>query len=176
MKPYLYLMLGYPGSGKSHFAERLAKETGAVRLNSDRMRYYLYKNPHEHHTRSDHEQITGAISCAAISVIQAGYSVIYDLNNNFTSDRLAYAVLAREHGANAITVWVKTPLKVAVERGAMRPLSQEHIRVTPDWTKRVAAEIEAPSPSEPHIIIDGRLDFQLQYDSFREQLSKLFRC
>lgn len=175
MKQYLYLMLGYPGSGKSHFALGLAEKTGAVRFNSDRMRHYLYENPHEHHDRKSHEEIANAISAAASSVMQAGYSVICDLNNNFTRDRLKYSALASRHNVSTVIIWVKTPLEVAIERGANRPLSQEHIRVTPAWVKRVAAEIEAPQPDELCIEIDGTQDFQLQYDSFRKQLRKLKR-
>lgn len=166
-------MLGYPGSGKSQFARQLAAETGAVRFNSDRMRHFLFKNPHEHHSRKDHTRIMNAINSAAFFVMQSGHSVIYDLNNNLVSDRLACIEFANEHDAPIIIIWVKTPIETAIERGALRPLSQEHIRVTPDWIKRVAAEIEAPLSSELCIEIDGTVDFQLQYDSFRDQLSKL---
>ena len=173
MKRCLYLMLGHPGSGKSYFAQRLAREIGAVRFNSDRMRHHLFNNSHEHHSRADHEHIINAINCAAISVLQSGYSIIYDINNNFVSDRKAYAALSKEYGACTIIIWVKTPLEVATERGASRPLSQEHIRIDSTWIERVAAELEAPSLDEPCIEIDGTLEFQLQYNSFRNQLSKL---
>lgn len=173
MKRYLYLMLGHPGSGKSYFAQQLAAEIGAVRFNSDRMRHHLFKDPHEHHSRSDHEHIVNAINCAAISVLQSGYSIIYDINNNFVSDRRAYAALSKEHGACTVIIWIKTPLEVATERGASRPLSQEHIRIDPAWVERVAAELETPSLDELYIEIDGTLEFQRQYSSFRNQLSKL---
>lgn len=170
MKQCLYLMLGYPGSGKSHFARGLASELGAVRFNSDVLRHYLYENPHEHHTRDDHHQIIRTMNAAAVSVIQSGYSVIYDMNNNFANDRLRCSAHIKKYEVPVIVVWVVTPLGVAIKRGGLRPLSQEHTRVTPEWIKRVAAEIEAPGLSELCIKIDGRHDFEQQYASFRAQL------
>jgi adenylate kinase family enzyme len=35
MKPrYLFMLLEYPGSGKTYFSERLASKIGAVRINA----------------------------------------------------------------------------------------------------------------------------------------------
>lgn len=170
MKQYVYLMLGYPGSGKSFFARQLAEQIGAVRFNSDQMRHHLFDSPQEHHTRDDHKLITGAINYAASAVLCAGYSAIYDFNNNFVKDRMLTADLVKRLGACVIVVWIKTPLALATERGTTRTLSREHIRVTSDWIQRVAAEIEVPISDELCIEIDGRVDFSRQYDQFSEQL------
>lgn len=168
-------MLGCPGSGKSYFAGLLGEKMHMARFNSDHMRQHLYSNPLEHHTRQDHLQIVGAINYAAQAVLRVGHSAIYDLNNNFASDRQKTAILAREFGATTIIVWVKTPLAVAIERGATRPTSREHIRVPPDWIERVAAEIEPPRADELCIEIDGMLQFEAQYKQFQEQMRVFMR-
>lgn len=165
-------MLGYPGSGKSYFAGQLAKEINAIRFNSDVMRHYLFRDPIDHHGRSDHKLVTSAINGAVASVLQAGHSVIYDLNNNFIEDRQNYARIAEQYDTQCIIVWIKTPLDLAVERGALRPASQEHITVDRAWVERIAAEIEEPMPIELRIEIDGTVDFKAQYSSFCEQKKK----
>ena len=40
----LFMMLGYPGSGKTTFARQLAETYGMVRISSDDLRPYMYKD------------------------------------------------------------------------------------------------------------------------------------
>ena len=173
MKPHVFLMLGAPGSGKTHFAKTLAEKTSAIRFNSDFIRQHLFDNPADHHTRQDHLDILRMVNCAAVPVLQAGHSVIYDLNNNFAEDRFNIASNAQLIGIPTVVVWVKTPIIVAIERGTTRTLSKEHIRVSPQHIERVAAEIEAPGKTEFCIEIDGMIEPDDQHNQFLQQFRQL---
>jgi predicted kinase len=53
MTKQLYIMLGYPGSGKSTFARQLADRIGAIRISQDYLRKTTFKNPRDHMTTDD---------------------------------------------------------------------------------------------------------------------------
>ena len=164
-------MLGYPGSGKSHFSKQLAKKIKAIRLNSDHLRKHIFDKPAEHHNAADHPIVFGSLAYAAHEALSAGHSVVCDANYNFLKDRQKYAKIAQRLSANAITIWIKTPLETAIERGNSRELTNEQVRFNEDHIKRTASELEPPcSPDEKCIEIDGTLDFDHQFAEFKKKL------
>lgn len=172
MNQTLYLMLGYPGSGKSHFSKQLAEKINAVRLNSDHLRKHLFEKPEEHHGPKDHLLVFGALAYAAHEALKAGHSVICDANYNFVKDRQKYAKIAQQFNVKTIVVWVKTPLEMAVERGAERTLTDEQIRLGAEHIKRVANELQPPClPEETCIEIDGLMAFDRQFEQFTKQVT-----
>jgi predicted kinase len=174
MNHSLFLMLGYPGSGKSHFSKQLAKKIKAIRLNSDHLRKHIFDKPEEHHSTDDHPIVFGSLAYAAREALSAGHSVVCDANYNFLKDRQKYAKIAQQLSADAITIWIKTPLEMAIERGGSRELTSEQVRFNEDHIRRVASELEPPClPDEKCIEIDGTLDFDHQFAMFEEKLNSL---
>lgn len=183
-KKYLFLMLGVPGSGKSYFAERLAKELGAVNLNSDAMRMAIFKSREEtdriYHSegRSILNTYTfGAINYATSSALKSGFSVVYDANNNTRQERHDTSMATCNNIVQPIVVWVKTPQDVAVRRAQERRETSSDRKLSNDeaskYIQKIADEIEAPSQGEVSIIIDGTAPFEEQYESFNKQLAEL---
>ncbi|HMI08828.1 MAG TPA: ATP-binding protein [Candidatus Saccharimonadales bacterium] len=174
MKRTLYLMLGYPGSGKSHFSKRFATQIKALRLNSDHLRRHLFDKPEEHHGSTDHLLVFGALAYAAHEALSAGHSVVCDANYNFVKDRARYAAIAHKLGADVAVIWIKTPIDIAVERGENREITNDQMRFAPEHVLRVASEIEAPSmPDEYYVEIDGTLEFEDQFAQFKKQIRSL---
>ena len=183
-KPYLFLMLEFPGSGKSYFAERLAREMSALHLNSDAMRLAIFGSRDETDRiyHSDYRPVLntytfGAMNCATKSALNNGISVVYDANNNSIRERADTLGVLENDNIFPVVVWVSVAKEIAVERvmsrretNVQRKLSEEDART---YIDKIDNDIEAPDESENIIRIDGAIPFEQQYESFKKQLMHL---
>lgn len=180
-KSYLFLMLGLPGSGKTYFAENLAKKMGAIHLNSDAMRMAIFGSREEtdkiYHSKSRlilNTYTFGALNYAALSALKSGSSVIYDANNNTEQERLDTVAAMQGDGAVPVVVWVQTAQEVAVKRVLERRETASQRRLSADvaqaYITKIAGETEPPSKDESLIIIDGTIPFEDQFIAFSNQL------
>ena len=71
-------MVGLPGSGKSEFAEKYAKETDSVVISSDQMREQLYGDVNE---QSKNNELFDIIDNAIINSLKCKQSIILDATN-----------------------------------------------------------------------------------------------
>jgi predicted kinase len=177
-KRYLFLMLGFPGSGKSYVADWLAPHLKAVHLRGDEMRLRMFNENHpELHTWKYQQQVIGAMQYAVGQVLEAGYSVIYDSNHNSVKGRLPMEEVAKKGGAIPVIVWVKAPLDVAKERvlarAAKAPKGGIHEIFGIDFVDRMANNLQAPTENEFAIELDGTQTEEAQRASFEEQLAAL---
>jgi len=182
-KQLLLLMLGFPGSGKSYFAERLAREMSALHLNSDAMRLAIFGSRDETDRiyHSDYRPVLntytfGAMNYVAQSVLKAGSSVVYDANNNTRQERLEIIKSLNNSNVQVIVVWVQTSVDVAVRRSVKRRESTTQRQLSAEdasvYIEKIASQIEEPGDEEKVIKIDGVIGFEGQYRQFREQLKK----
>lgn len=170
---YLFLMIGFPGSGKSYFARQMAEAMGVVRLNGDGARYFMYTDDATRHNPSNNPQVFGALNYAMIEILRAGKSVVIDASHNRYKDRDEKPALVAPFGAKVVLVWVQTPLEEAIQREASRDLTPEQIRVPRDAYEFLVNSLQPPRAGEAHIIIDGTGTFVKQLDSFKKQLRQL---
>jgi predicted kinase len=174
-KRYLFLMLGFPGSGKSYVAGWLAPHMKAVRLRGDEMRLRMFnENNPELHTWKYQQQVIGAMQYAVGQVLEAGYPVIYDSNHNSVKGRIPLEEVARKSGAVPVIVWVKAPLEVAKERVLARAAQGGMHKVFGiDFVDRMANNLQPPTNEELAIELDGTQSEDQQRASFEEQLAGL---
>lgn len=181
---YIFLMLGLPGSGKSYFAENLAKKMGAVHLNSDAMRLAIFKSRSET-DRIYHSDLRptlntytfGALNYAAASALRTDSSVIYDACNNTRKERLDTALALQEDGVIPVVLWVETPTEEAIKRAIQRRESDIQHRLSEqaarEYVTKIESEIEVPDAQENSIQIDGTISFEQQYETFKKQLAEI---
>jgi len=173
MKPILFTTIGGPGSGKSYFTSNLTQSIPMVRLNNDAMRTALFDEPMLPENMHNYRTIYGAMDYATRASLQAGMSVIYDANVNQRELREKNVQIAAETGADAITLWVKTPFDVCVQRVTSRNITDEQFRVGSETVKKHFDSLEEPDDTERVIIIDGTATPDEQIQQFRSQLSQL---
>jgi predicted kinase len=177
---YLFMFLGYPGSGKTYFSERLAKKTGAVRINADALRVRLFgtieaAKAFDAQTGLLNKLTFNALDYTMTQVLKSGNSVICDYQHNARSMRAARARVATDNGAVPIVVWVRTPRDEAIRRGSERPASLNHRQHSVDkmdaLIERTLTQLEEPVSPEKVIVIDGLMSFPDQWVSFQRQLA-----
>ncbi|HKR81970.1 MAG TPA: ATP-binding protein [Candidatus Saccharimonadales bacterium] len=155
MSAKLYLMLGYPGAGKTTTAKMIAEQTGAVRLSSDELRFMMFEQPH--FTNDEHNTVYRTLDYLTELLLNHGVSVIYDANlNRFQHRQEKYAICERV-GAEAVLLWLKTPRDLAKERA----LHEDRSHFAPkDETlesmfERITEVFEPPTETEHPIVLDG---------------------
>jgi len=175
------MLLGHPGSGKTHFSKQLAEKIGAVRVNADAMRVSMFgtieaAKAFDAGTGALNKLVFGALDYVALQILKSGNSVVSDFQHNKKSIRAHTMQIANENGAKAVVVWIKTPREIAIQRGIeraealdQRKFSDEKMQALVDKSMQL---LEAPE-DELVITLDGEMPFDQQYQSFVQQLHDL---
>lgn len=173
MKPTLFLLLGYPGSGKSTFSRQLAASEDIVRVNSDELRTYMFADTEQIHNPGNNTAVFGALDYVTERLLKANCSVIFDANNNRIKDRAKHERLAADCGAQTVVLWVKTPLEVARLRDKERESIPGYTPIPPKRYDEIVAALQVPIGEEKVIAIDGLVSFEEQLASFRAQMASV---
>lgn len=157
MKPTLFLMLGYPGAGKTTVSELIAQQSRAVHLSSDKFRLHMFPKPD--FGQPEHDAVYGALDYMTELFLAHGLSVIYDANLNRYRHRKDKYDICERAGASAVLLWLQTPHDLAKQRatelGMNDPARRPYGNLDKGVFDRLAREIEPPHDDERVIKIDG---------------------
>lgn len=151
----LFLLLGYPGAGKSTVSRGLAERFGLTRINSDDLRRYMYDNVEAIRNTHNNPAVFGALDYVAEKLLAAGQSVIYDANNNRRKDRIDAGKLAAKYDARPVIIWIRTPLDVAKARNDGRTPDEGYGRIPEARYTQLVANLQEPMADETVIELDG---------------------
>ena len=155
-KPVLYLMLGYPGSGKTTAARMIHKLTGAEHLWADKIRNGRYPSPS--HSHEENLDLYTFLNNLTEELLAQGKSVIFDTAFNFYKDREYLRSIAEKHDAAVIVVWVRTAKELAKERATHEDHASRNAypyKMSLNRFKRIAGNLESPQPNERYVVLDG---------------------
>lgn len=138
--PYVLMMVGVPGSGKSYVAEQLSAMLNLSVLSSDKFREELSGDANDQSVSREAWQL---VYDRAALALQRGDSVIVDGRHNALVGRRRDTSRYLQSGAKAvIAVWVDTPLGTSLERNRSRS------RVVPEEViERMQNNIDRTPPS-----------------------------
>jgi predicted kinase len=173
MKLTLFLLLGYPGAGKSTLSKQLVKHYGFVWVNTDEIRPYMYDNTEDIRNPQNNPAVFGAIDYATEKLLSAGLSVLYDANNNKLFYRVAVERLAAKYDAETVIIWVRTPLESSRERNDNRAPDAGYGRIPEERYNQLVRNLQEPTADEHVIEIDGLSEPDEQVRSFGEAARRL---
>lgn len=175
MQQYLFMMLGFLGSGKSYVAKWLAPHTSSVLFRVDPLRWEMFgEDRPELYTPENKALVNSAVQYAAGQVLASGLaSVISDANHNQRLVRDKVRGIAKKHGAVGIVVWVDTPLETAKERTITREKTEGHKLFEENLVEKMAKRLEKPDDDEIVIRIDGLATAEEQKRQFDEQFARI---
>ena len=114
LKPTLFILYGFPGSGKTYYARQLCDELQAAHVNSERIRQELFDDPR--YDAQENNIVRQLMIYMTEEFLSAGLSVVFDTNAMRLSNRRELRDLARNHKAESVLVWFKIDLESSLIR------------------------------------------------------------
>ncbi len=172
---YVFIMLGFLGSGKSYVGRWLSSYAHAVYLRVDELRLAMFgPDRPELYTSKNKALVNNASRYAMMQIVKSGQAnVVHDGNHNARALRLEMAEDVAGCGATAIVVWVRTPLDVAKRRTEVREVTEGHVLFEPNLVENMAKRLEEPGQDELVITLDGQASADEQQKSFAEQFAAI---
>jgi predicted kinase len=147
--PFLLVLTGLPGTGKSTLAARLHELTGAAVLESDHARRLLFSEPT--HSARESAHLFRALHQAADRLLQQRVSVIFDATNLLERDREPLYSIAEQRGARVRVLEVTAPEQVTHERLLRRHFTSNSAA---DWAVYRLMRARVERIQRPHTVID----------------------
>ena len=137
----MILLIGFPGSGKSTWAERYSTNRNhTVSISSDKIREELYG---DEATQGDNNKIFSLVRERAEEALKDCKDVIIDATNITEKDRSAYFDIAKTYGATVTGILFDIPVEECKHRNSKRD------RVVPDFVyDKMTKRYEQPQLSE----------------------------
>ncbi len=163
-QPTLFLLFGFPGSGKTFFARQICEELQAAHVQGDRVRYELFERPR--YDKQENQIISQLMKYMTEEFLKAGVSVVYDVNAMRTSQRKALRELAFKNKAQTVLVWFQMDIDSAYERVSKRDKRKTDDRFTANLDRRqfdsIIRGMQNPDTSESYMVISGKRTFHTQ--------------
>lgn len=155
MKPKLYLLVGYPGAGKTTVSKIIAETTGAVHLWADLERQAMFGQPT--HSQQESVRLYDVLNERAEQLLANGQSVVFDTNFNFYADRQKLRDIADRQDAETIVVWITLPEADAKARAVNTADSRNGYQMSMSEAQfdAIVSKLEPPREDEKVIKIDG---------------------
>ncbi|HEY5268523.1 MAG TPA: AAA family ATPase, partial [Candidatus Saccharimonadales bacterium] len=163
-KPTIFLMYGYPGSGKSYFGRQFADDTMSAYINDDTLRHEFIENPT--YKKQENDTIEHLSIYMLNNFLRPGVSVVYDCDNDLISDRKLISTIANQHKAQLIIVW----LQIDVESSFNRVNNRDARKIDDKYAEKLdrtsfeskIAKMQNPSDRENYVVISGKHTFRAQ--------------
>jgi predicted kinase len=142
--PTATFLRGIPASGKSTLARKMARETGALRLNLDTLRQ-MFGQPW---SRSHERFVQSQLDSMAISALRSGQSIIHDNTNIFPKNAKRLGTLIWEAGlpVSYEIVDVVADQDTALARNQYRresPQFEDSMAVPDDVIRKMSKQIDS---------------------------------
>lgn len=153
-KAHLYLLIGYPGAGKSTVGRIISERTGAVHVVADYERHKMFPDPQ--HTEDESLELYNSLNDKTDQLLSEGKSVVFDTNFNFKHDRDHLREIAERRGADTLVIWVQVDKHLAQERavGTHETRNGYTTVMTQERFDKIVSKLEPPF-DEKYIKIDG---------------------
>ena len=174
-KPVLVLLYGFPGAGKTYFARQLCENLQAAHLQGDRIRGELFETPR--YDKQENEIVTQLMDYMTTEFLNAGLSVVYDMNVMRSGQRRMLRDLARKAHAQPMLIWLQIDVESAYNRGLKRDRRRADDKYAAQLDRStfdtITAHMQNPSVAEDYAVISGKHVFSTQYSAVSKKLREL---
>lgn len=163
-KPMLIMLYGFPGAGKTSFANSMTEYLDCAHVYRDRIRHELFEEP-----RYDEQEdgiVENLMEYMTEEFLNAGISVIYDTSMSRKSDRHSMRELARKKHAKTLLVWFQVDPDTAYSRLIKRDRRKTEDKYAKDYSEKdfrhIASLMQHPEPTEDYVVVSGKHTFPSQ--------------
>lgn len=154
----MYLICGFIGSGKTTFAKKLEKETGAVRITKDEWLIELFgQDPSVPKFEEYDQKICGISRAIAFRFAQKGVDVIIDEGFWIKEQRAEMREIIRSLGAKAVLYYIQTPIEIMRERTLKRNNNptKDSFKINSRMFNNYLKHWQPPGADEGYVVVDG---------------------
>lgn len=174
-QPFLLLLYGFPGAGKTYFARQFTEGVQAAHLEQDRIRYELFEQPK--FTKQENFALNRIMEFMAGEFLKAGISVVFDMNAMRMAQRHGLRELARKNKASTLLVWFQVDPDTAFMRNVKRDRRKFDDRFAVGYDvesfKQLAAYMQHPEPTEDFVVVSGKHTFTGQMSNVIKKLADM---
>lgn len=176
IKPFMVLLYGYPGSGKSLFARQLAEEIDrSVYLSADKLRHDLSEDL-KAQDRSDNAIFAAVQKYMAQEYLRSGISVIMDTSALKKSERRLLRNLAITNKAAPVLIWLQIDPESAFARLNKRDRRKTEDKYakkySPQEFQALLSSCQNPD-NEEYTVISGKHTYKSQRVAVLKKLLEL---
>jgi predicted kinase len=171
-KPFLLMVYGYPGAGKTYFSRQFSENVQAAHMQADRIRGELFEAPR--YDKQENEVVMQIMDYMTEEFLSAGLSVIYDVNATRTAQRHALRDLAFKYHVHPILVWFQMDAETAFGRNVKRDRRRADDKYAAHWDRTtfdsILSHMQNPTVSEDYTVISGKHLFNMQQSAVISKL------
>lgn len=171
-KPFVVLLYGFPGAGKTAFARQLSEEINMAHLQQDRLSHELYGGNNEQASVSARQ----AMNYMMGEFLHANVAVIYDADVHRLSDRRALRDEARHFKAIPVLIWFQIDPESAFVRTQSRDRRKSDDKYSKDYTQdeyeSILGRMQNPG-NEDYVVVSGKHTFNSQRTAVMKKLYEL---
>ena len=170
--PVLLVMVGPPGTGKSHLVRLLAERIPLQVVETDEIRRQIAPSPTYSH--QENRRVFHLAHRKIDRLLRQGKNVVFDATNIHESGRRTVFRIAENDGARLLIVRTVAPDEVVAERLLRRQAKiDKRDRSEADWEVYARMKAEYEEIGRPHMVVDTSQDLEPALEeilsSFREQ-------
>ncbi len=173
-KPVVIMLYGFPGAGKTHFADELSKAMSAAHVQGDRIRYELFDKPK--YDKQENEVVTHLMEYMTEEFLNAGVSVIFDTNAHRLVQRRTIRDIARKAKADPLLIWLQIDTDSAFARTAKRDRRRNNDKYAQPYTRpefdAFIGSMQNPR-HEDYMVISGKHTFNTQLGAVMKKLYEM---
>lgn len=174
-KPFLLLLYGYPGAGKTYFARQFCENVQAAHLQADRVRNELFQTPH--YDQQENDIVAHIMDYLCEEFLAAGLSVVYDVNAARGAFRRHLYGLARRLHAQPVVVWFQMDAETAFTRNVKRDKRRADDKFASQLDRSsfddVLGQMQNPSQNESYAVVSGKHLFNMQQSAVLAKLRSI---
>jgi predicted kinase len=171
-KPFLLLLYGYPGAGKTYFARQFVENVQAAHVQADRIRGELFEQPR--YDKQENDVVNQLLVYMTEEFLSAGLSVVLDTNAARAKQRKFFYDLAARNRAQSALVWFQLDQDTAFTRNTKRDRRRADDKYTAQWDRTtfesVISQMQNPVPQEDYAVVSGKHLFNMQQSAVISKL------